>query len=360
MFLNIISNNSRVNIGNLTTYLIFSFCSGLNFIKYLLLASLNISGHFNEIPNCMTKTKVLIAGIGGVGGYFGGLLARQFYDSKNVEIYFLARGKHLTEIQTNGLKILKGDSEFIAKAKLATDNPADIGVVDFLILCTKSYDLEKTIQQLEGSVTNETIVLPLLNGIDGKERIKNLLPNNLVLDGCVYIVSRLAQAGKIENIGNIETLYFGLDNFENEKLVFLESLFKQANIDATLSKNISTIIWEKFIFISSIATLTSYFDNSIGSILTDNEKLKTVTKLIEEVTQIAKLKKIIVSEDITEKTLSKLKSLPFETTSSMHSDFQNKKHNTELQSLTGYVACEGQKYDLRTPTFEELKKKNSS
>ncbi|MFK7049760.1 MULTISPECIES: ketopantoate reductase family protein [Flavobacterium] len=311
----------------------------------------------------MTKTKILIAGIGGVGGYFGGLLANHFYNNENIEINFFARGQHLKEIQDKGLKVIKGNNVLIAKPTLATDNPTEIGISDFIIVATKSYDLELAMQQLKPCINQDTIILPLLNGVDSKERIKTIFPNNLVLDGCAYIVSRLKQVGVIENSGNIQTLYFGLDNLINDRLLLLENLLKEANIEAFLSKNISTIIWEKFIFISPTATVTSYFDKSIGELIIDNEKLKTTTTLIKEVIQIAKAKQIFISDNITEKTVNKLKALPFETTSSMHTDFKNNKPKNELKSLTEYVINEGQKYNLETPVYKqihtELKKKSN-
>ncbi len=309
----------------------------------------------------MTKTKIIIAGIGGVGGYFGGLLANHFNENEHVEINFLVRGQHLKEIQNNGLKVMHGDSELIAKPHLATDNPIEMVIADFIIIATKSYDLEAVIQQLRPCINNDTIILPLLNGVDSKDRIAHILPNNIILEGCVYIVSRLKKAGVIENSGNIQTLFFGLDNFVNDRLNILEGLLKDANIEASLSENISTIIWEKFIFLSPIATTTSYFDNCIGEIIADNEKRSTTAALIEEVKQLAKAKQIVISDDITEKTLTKLKALPFEATSSMHSDFQARKPTNELESLTGYVINEGRKYNLETPMYEkcfaDLKKK---
>lgn len=302
----------------------------------------------------MTKTKIIIAGIGGVGGYFGGLLAHHFYDNEKVEINFVARGKHLREIQVNGLKVIKGKSEFIAKPTLATDNPTEIGISDFIIITTKSYDLEAVVEQLRPCINKDTIILPLLNGVDSKERIKEIFPDNIVLDGCAYIVSRLTQAGVIENSGNIQTLYFGLDNLVNERLLLLENLLKEANIEAFRSVNISTIIWEKFIFVSPTATATSYFDMCIGELIGDNEKLRIITRLIEEVKLIAKAKNISISDDIIDKTVHKLKALPFETTSSMHADFKNNKPSNELESLTEYVIKEARKLNLATPTYVEM------
>jgi 2-dehydropantoate 2-reductase len=310
----------------------------------------------------MTKTKIIVAGIGGVGGYFGGLLAKHFYGHPQVEVSFVARGAHLKQIQLSGLKVIKGPAGFIAKPALATDTPAEIGVADLVIIATKTYDLEAVMRQLQPCMDQSTVILPLLNGVDSRKKIKSMLPDSLVLDGCVYLVSRLKQAGIVENTGNIETLYFGPGNLAHNKLVLFESLFKEAGIEATLSTNIATVIWEKFIFISPTATATSFFNKCIGQVLADSESLDMIKALIDEVKQVAKASGITVSDDITEKTLAKLESLPFETTSSMHSDFKNNKPDTELQSLTAFVINEGQKYSLPTPmysTMYEVLKRNS-
>lgn len=300
------------------------------------------------------KTKIIIAGIGGVGGYFGGLLAKHFYASEHVEVNFLARGNNLNQIKSSGLKVIKGNDEFIAKPTLATDNAADMGIANFIIIATKSYDLETTVQQLQPCINQSTIILPLLNGVNSKEIIKQILPNNIVLDGCVYLVSRIKQAGVVENSGNIQTLYFGLNSFVNDQLLLLQTLFSKANIEASLSNNISTIIWEKFIFLSPTATATSYFDVCIGELIADKHKIEIIELLIEEVKQIAKAKQIPVSNNITEITLNKLKALPFQATSSMHTDFKTNKPNNELESLTGYVISEARKYNVETPTYIKL------
>lgn len=296
-------------------------------------------------------TKIIIAGIGGVGGYFGGLLAKHYYNHPEVEIHFVARGEHLQQIKNNGLKVIKGITEFIAEPKSVTNIPGDIGVADYIIVCTKSYDLEKVIEQLKPCINNNTVILPLLNGVDSKDKIKNLLPENIVADGCVYIVSRLKQPGVIEMSGKIESLFFGLNNYENNKFNFLEKLLKEAGVQATLTKDISTTVWEKFIFISPTATATSYFNRTIGEVMTNDDSLEMVTALIDEVILVAKAKGIKVADDIKEKSLHRLRSLPFETTSSMHSDFINIKPNTELQSLTGYVISTAKDYGISTPRF---------
>ncbi len=279
-------------------------------------------------------------------------MAKQFHKNAEVEICFLARGKHLQAIKDKGLKILKGTSEFNAIPYLASDDPKELGIANYILICTKTYDLNSIIEQLKPCIDEHTIILPLLNGVDGFEKIKKLLPHNTILNGCVYIVSRLKEAGVIENSGNIETLYFGIDGSPGKELQTLETLFKQAGIEATLSPNISSIVWEKFIFISPTATATSYFNTCIGEIVADEKKLTVFTHLVEEVKQIALKKKIAISPDISEKTLAKLKKLPFDTTSSMHSDIKNNKTQTEVEALTAYVVDEAKRYGIAVPTYE--------
>lgn len=144
----------------------------------------------------MSKTKIAISGIGAVGGYYGGLLAARYKDSKEIDIYFISRGENLEEIRENGIEVKNTFLTIKAKPTLATDNPAEIGPVDYLFCCTKSYDLEDNIAQLAPVIGPKTVIIPLLNGADIAERIQQLLPDNEVWKGCVYIGSRLVRPGR--------------------------------------------------------------------------------------------------------------------------------------------------------------------
>jgi len=297
------------------------------------------------------KIKIVVAGIGGVGGYFGGLLAKHYENSDSIEICFLARGEHLKKIRANGLKVIHDQNEFFARPAIATGNASEIGNADYILLCTKSYDLDATIQQIKPCIDKNTILLPLLNGVESVERIKKIIPETTVMEGCVYIVSSVKEAGVVENSGINQKLFFGPGNINNDKLLRLEKILFDAGIEATLSDSISTIVWEKFIFIASIATATSYFDCSIGKLIEENEE--TLIQLIQEVKSIALVKGISVNPDITAFIVDYNKLLPYESTSSMHRDFQNRRPKTEVETLTGYVVRAGQKYGIETPAFKK-------
>ncbi|HRE73739.1 MAG TPA: 2-dehydropantoate 2-reductase [Flavobacteriales bacterium] len=302
----------------------------------------------------MKPTKIIIAGIGGVGGYFGGLLAKQYFESEQIDIVFYVRGENLKAIQERGLKIIHGENERIAFPKLATNNPKEIGIADYILLCTKSYDLDSVLAELKPCVGPNTVILPLLNGVDSRAKIKEHFPDAKVWDGCVYIVARLIAPGEIHNSGNIQSFYFGLDTGIDAGMKNLEQIARAAGIEVTLSDSISKITWEKFVFLSPIATASSYYDKAIGELLSDQSCACTIELLIEEVLQIANAKGILLSADIRQRTLQKYHSLPPETTTSMHSDFKANKPKTELQSLTAYVVSEAKRYNLPVPNYEKL------
>jgi len=297
------------------------------------------------------KIKILIAGIGGVGGYFGGLLAKAYAGVENMEIYFLARGEHLEKIRNNGLKVIKGEVNFTARPFLATANTSEIGAVDYVVISTKNYDLEDIINQLKPCIANNTTILPLLNGVEAVQKIRSAFPNNLVPAGCAYIVAAIKEPGVVENMGNRQEIHFGLEGKSDKRLTKLEDIFKAAGIEATLSQEIAKVIWEKFIFLSCIATATSYFDKTIGKLL--KEHLSTLTELLNEVTAIALKKGIKLDSTIKAKAIEHYTALPADATSSMHRDYLNHKPHTELSSLTGYVVRKAEKLHLKTPIFNK-------
>ena len=296
--------------------------------------------------------KFLIAGLGGVGGYFGGLLAKHYEHSDAIDVCFYARSENLKAISTNGLLVKKGEEHFTAKPAMVSNNAVDFGKVDILIIATKSYDLHSILNELEICVGENTIIIPLLNGVDHHQYIQTKFPNNTVLNACVYIVSRLTKPGLVENIGNIESLYFGIDKAGDSSFQYIEKIFTDAGIDAHYSDSISSIIWEKYIFLSPIASITSCYNKSIGEILEDELLSEKLFQLNKEVYQLAQAKNITLPQDILEKTKAKYHKLPYDTTSSMHADFKNKKPFTEVQSLTQYVIAESKKYGLDTPTYD--------
>lgn len=299
------------------------------------------------------KTKILIVGLGGVGGYYGGLMAKKYADEPSIDIYFLARGEHLRKVQQNGLKVITETDSFIVKPALATDNVLEIGVVDYIILTTKSYDLAATIEQIKPCIGSDTVILPLLNGADITERIQLLVPDTEVWEGCVYIVGRLNEPGIVQSSGGVHDLFLGSETGNKERMIFVEKLMKDAGIKAFYSENIRAIIWRKFIFISVTASLTSYFNVGFRDLFTDENRKITTLHVFEEIIAVAKAEGINFDFDIMETTIRHIERLPFETTSSMHSDFLAGR-KAELETLTAIVVKLGKKHNIKTPNYQKV------
>lgn len=301
----------------------------------------------------VVKTRIGILGLGGVGGYFGGLLAKAYFDSDAIEIVFIARGETQNSIAKNGLVIRTQADQTIVFPSLVSNNPIEIGELDYLICATKTYDIEDSLASIKNCITQNTIILPLYNGVDATERIQKLFPENTVLLGCVYIVSMIESPGIIKKIGAYEKLFFGSKNASVSKLNELQSILIKANIESYLVQNIEETVWEKFIFISALASATSYLNQNIGGILSVPLNKAIYVSLLNEVTAVAAAKGVVLPNDIVAITISKLEKSPQDNTSSMHRDALAG-HKIELVSLTEYVVKEGSKYGTSTPIYKQI------
>jgi 2-dehydropantoate 2-reductase len=304
------------------------------------------------------KTRIGILGLGGVGGYFGGLLAKAYFLSDIIEVVFIARGETQKAIAQNGLKISTDVNQITVFPSLVSNNPDEIGKLDYLICATKTYDIETSFESIKNCIVKNTLILPLYNGVDATERIQKEFPENTILQGCVYIVSMIESPGVIKKTGPYEKLFFGSKNGPFSKLNDLQSIFKNAGIDSYLVANIEETVWEKFIFISALATATSYLNQNIGEILNNSDNKAVYISLLNEITAVALAKGLTVPNDIVAQTIIKLEKSPQHSTSSMHRDVLAG-HKTELNSLTEYVVKQGVKNGVATPFYQKILEKLS-
>jgi len=299
-----------------------------------------------------SKFRIAIVGVGGVGGYLGGKLAAKYAGSPDIEIIFIARGENANAIRLNGLKLISGQGEETAYPSIVTDQPGTLGTIDLIICCVKSYDLETSLTPFKNCISDKTIIIPFLNGLDAADNIKKIFPGIHVLEGCAYIISRLIAPGVVKEAGNTPQFYFG-DGYEKENAEKICAIFKAAGINAETPDNISLMLWEKFLFISPFATIMSCYDVPLGDILKNPQHKETLIALMTELKTIAEAKGIILPGNIIQKFLDRMAALPYESTTSMHSDFKNGK-KTELNSLTIYVIALGKELNIPTPNYEKM------
>jgi 2-dehydropantoate 2-reductase len=201
--------------------------------------------------------KIAIIGIGGVGGYFGAKLALEYVPTEEHGIFFLARGEHLAEIKKNGLKVItQEEGDFRAIPTAATDTAKDLSKLDLVFFCVKTYHLENAAMQLVDNIDEKTVVISLLNGVDNVQRLRIILARGSILNGFVYIGSFIQAPGVIRQVGGSRQLFFGPEKGDREKYRYIEDLLIIAGIIAELTADITTQVWTKYIFISSLAKIT--------------------------------------------------------------------------------------------------------
>lgn len=299
------------------------------------------------------KYRIAILGIGGVGGFIGGKLAASHSHSDDVEVIFIARGDNGEAIKEHGLKLITPSGETTVYPDMVAGAGTAMGEIDLLICCTKTYDLESGVQALSSCITSRTMVLPLLNGIDSTEKLRSLVPSANILQGCIYLVSKLISPGVVQQRGEFHSLHFNGDKALPAELSGLLDLFMKSGINAVVEDNIHEKVWSKFSFISPVATYTSAYDISVGKILESGEHSMAIKTLMAELVGLAKTLDIHLAADVIENNFLVMGKLPYEATSSMHADFAANKP-TELETLTGSVVRKAKEKGIRLDAYSDI------
>ena len=299
----------------------------------------------------MAKYRIAILGIGGVGGYLGGMLIAA--GNKDTEIIFIARTQSRDVITHQGLKLITNGAEKILHPDIVSDDPKEIGHIDLLICSVKGYDLETSLLPYESCLDSTSTILPFLNGVDIADQVKDMLPNVQVWEGCIYIFARQLEKGVVEQTGTV-SLIFGSTESPAPQLAKVGDLFKAAGINTTVATDIEAEVWKKFLFISVMATATSYFNTSLGQIRDNPAHYADTKKLLEEASRVAQASGIAIPKDLVEGIAKKIATLPADATSSMYADFQKKGGKTELESLTGEVIRLAKKVSVPTPVYQKM------
>ncbi len=287
---------------------------------------------------------IVIIGAGGVGGYFGGKLAKAGFD-----VTFIARGKHLEAIKNKGLHVKSIQGDFTVHPKV-TDNFKDIKHPDLIILGVKSWQVLGVAEQLKSVIGPETIVLPLQNGADNADKLRTVLPKENVLAGLCKIVSKVEAPGVINHFSFEPEIVFGeYDNTKSERLQNIKSVFDQAGFKNTLSEDIHLDIWKKFLFIGVISGIGA-LTRAVFGVMREHEGIrKIIYDTAKEMVAIANAKGVGLTSQHIEMIIKVIDSLDYNTTASMQRDMMEGKPS-ELENFNGYIVKQGKELGIETPT----------
>ena len=297
--------------------------------------------------------KIAILGSGGVGGYYGGLLARSGHD-----VTFLARGAHLAAIRDHGLRVESVHGDFVVRPAKATDDPARAGPVDLVIVAVKSYDLEAVAGAAGPLVGPSTLFLPLLNGLDAADRLAVHVGGEHVLAGLTHLSSSLAAPGVIRQVSPVRRITFGLPSLAEGLPSLAEGLpphaeevraaLAGAGIEALWTADVNAALWEKFLFIASISGVCCLARRPMGVVLHTPETRALYLEALEEAAALAQACAVALQPGAVERNLRLAESFPPNTRPSLLVALEAGQR-LELEALSGTVVRSARHWGVAAP-----------
>lgn len=302
---------------------------------------------------------IVVMGAGGVGGYFGGRLAKN-----GAHVTFLVRSSRATQLRKRGLRVQSTYGDFSLQPQICID-PEEIHAPDVVLVSLKNYHLIQAMPTLRILVEAGAKVLPLLNGIEHLQMLINEFGYDHVLGGSCYIEVTLNADGDIVHTSKVHDMVYGplpRANMDKGWLSRLEQSLRCGEFPVRPSQDIIFDMWQKYLFLSTFSGMTSAVRQPIGPILKDSRSADFLLRLAQEICTIAIAEGVNIPQDMPQILLRRLQGIEPEMTSSMHRDLQ-KGLPLELDSLQGgllriahakqiSVPCLQAIYDLLHPYAE--------
>jgi 2-dehydropantoate 2-reductase len=296
--------------------------------------------------------KFAILGSGAVGGYYGAKLARAGHD-----VTFVARGAHRDAILARGLEIrspMLGDFTVHAPAEADTRR---VGPVDVVILATKAYDNASALPLIAPMLAPATTILPLQNGVDSTTDLAALYGEAPVIGGVTYIATALAAPGVIEQTGTYRRIVFGEVFGElprtSDRVRALHEALSGADIQSEAVADGRVPIWEKFIFLVSLAGFTGAARLPIGPIWSDPFIRRMFLEGSREIERVARAEGVAVAADVVERIAKYIDGIPGSMRSSLLIDLAQGKR-IEVEQLHGSVVRRAAQAGVPAPIMSTL------
>ncbi|MBX9941821.1 MAG: 2-dehydropantoate 2-reductase [Candidatus Obscuribacterales bacterium] len=279
--------------------------------------------------------KFAIFGTGGVGAVFGARLA-----ASGEDVTFVARGSHLETIQKNGLLVKSaelGDTRIYPARALSRLEDSDY---DFIFLTVKLWDTAQAIEAIRPVVSNKTAIISFQNGVTKDELLADAYGADRILGGISYVGATILEPGVIQQNGVVQKLVFGelnrIDSMASERCQKLKQSLEKAGVEARISKDITSDIWQKFIVLVAMSSVTAATRQSIGVVRSNVQTRALLLSVMSEVRALAISRGIVLPDNIIEDRMQYLDSLSPDVTASMEYDLRMG-NRLELPWLAGAV-----------------------
>ena len=293
--------------------------------------------------------RIAVMGSGGVGGYYGGLLARAGYD-----VFFIARGAHLAALRTDGLQVQSVHGDFAIAPVQATNEPMEVGAVDLVMVCVKAPDTDQAAVAIQPLMGTGTTVVSLQNGVDAAERIGAVVGMEHVVGSTTWISSFIEAPGVIRQVSQFRRIVVGeLDGRITPRVETLVDVLGSAGATAELTDNILKVMWTKFIFIAGISGVGSLTRLEIGDYRDVLETRALLASLMRDVEAVGRASGVALDVDVVEQALAVLDNAAPNIRPSMQRDVEAGRRS-ELEAMIGVIGRKGREMGIPTPTADMI------
>lgn len=276
--------------------------------------------------------RISVVGAGGVGGYFGSVLARAGHD-----VSFVARGEHLAAIQERGLTVHSAGQTWTVP--VAADSRISGQSPDLVIIAVKAKDTDDVAREVSGHLKHETVVLSLQNGVSARQVLGATMKESHLIGGATYISAFITGPGEVTHHGSLQRIVVGeYSSSRPGSAQEAATAFAAAGIDVDLSHDITRVLWEKYVFLVGLSSTTALMRAPIGVVRTNQRSRRLLHSAMDEVVAVARASGVSLPRDLADERLRFCDTLPFEMTSSMANDLMGGKP-LELSWLSANVSA---------------------
>jgi len=286
--------------------------------------------------------RIAVLGAGAVGSYLGARLA-----AGGADVHLVARGVHLAALRDRGLTLITPDGT-TTTAVQATDDPAAIGPVDYVLFMVKSYDTEAAARRLAPLLGQGTAVLSLQNGIDNEARIAAVIGEEHVLSGSVYILAAIESPGVVRSgparivIGELHPGRPGARVAAFVEAAQAGGITASAVADARLAK------WEKYVLLVAFASVSAGTQLPLGEIRRSTAAVAMLRAVMTEAWSVGRALGIPLTDDLVERQVGLVLSQADSEGTSLRHDLLTG-HRMELEALQGTLSRLGRETGVATP-----------
>ncbi|HEY2023597.1 2-dehydropantoate 2-reductase [Paraburkholderia sp.] len=279
--------------------------------------------------------RILVVGAGAVGGYFGGRLAAAGQD-----VTFLVRPGRSDRLRRDGLVIESPRGNLVLRHVKTILAGVSAEPFDVVLLSCKAYSLDDAIDSFAPLVGESTLILPMLNGMRHIDVLCARFGNERVLGGQCVIAATLNAEQHIVHLNDMQAISFGeLAGRTSARVEAIAQAMSGANFDASVSDNILLRMWEKWVFLATLAGSTCLMRGSVGDILAAPDGKRLIENLLAECRAVAQHNGFTLAADFDARAAQTLLT-PSPLTASMLRDVENRSH-TEADHILGDLISRG-------------------